>query len=104
MGVGIGAGGQGEDGVDDGLEASGSYEAHDAVEFGLRAHVGAEQRKLAAEEESQIDLGVVAGGGAASYQTAAGGETGQAVVPGSRPDEFQHNIDAPPPRDPAAFI
>src|SRR5229473_8587611 len=104
IGVGIGAGGQREDAVDDGLEASGSYEAHDAVEFGLRAHVGAEQRKLAAEEESQIDLGVVAGGGAASYQAAAGGETGEAVVPGSRPDVFEHNIDAALTRDAADFI
>src|SRR5713226_9774780 len=86
IGVGFGAGGQREDAVDDRLEASRGHEAHDAVELGLGAHVGAEQRKLAAKEESQVDLGIVAGSGAAGNKAAAGGETGEAVVPGSCSD------------------
>src|SRR5258708_24261725 len=102
--VGFGAGGQREDAVDDGLEASGGHEAHDAVEFGVGAHIGAEERKLAAEEEPQVDLGIVAGGGAAGYQAAAEGKTGEAVVPGSRPDVLEDDVDAALARDTADFI
>ncbi len=102
--MGFGAGAQREDAVDDGLEASGGHQAHDAVEFGLGAHIGAEERKLAAEEEPQVDLGIVAGGGAAGYQAAAEGKTGEAVVPGSCANVFEHNIDAALARDTADFI
>src|SRR5258708_2054601 len=102
--VGFGAGGQREDAVDDGLEASRGHEAHDAVEFGLGAHIGAEERKLAAEEEPQVDLGIVAGGGVAGYQAAAGGETGEAVVPGSCSNVLEDDIDAALTRDGAGFL
>ena len=42
IGMGLGASGQGEDAVDNGLEASGGHQAHDAVELCFGAHVGPE--------------------------------------------------------------
>src|SRR5882762_2751123 len=104
VGMGGSRFGERENAVNSGLETPRGHQAHDAVELGLGAHVGAEERKLAAEEESQVDLGIVAGGGAASYQAAAGGKTGEAVVPGSRPDVFEDDVDAALVRDAADFI
>ncbi len=49
------------------LKAASGNELHDRLQFRLRAHVRAEQRKLAAEEKSQVNLCVIAGGCAASH-------------------------------------
>jgi hypothetical protein len=42
IGVGSGSFSERENAVEDGLEASRGHQAHDAVDLGLRAHVGAE--------------------------------------------------------------
>src|SRR5260370_14301915 len=86
--VGVGGGGLGEreDAVDNRLEAACGDELHHRLELGLRAHVGAEQRELAAEEEAQVDPGVEAGGGAAGYEPAARSGTSDAFVPDGSAD------------------
>src|SRR5438034_6013179 len=42
--------------VNNGLEAAGGDELHHRAQLGLGAHVGTEKRKLAAEEEAEINL------------------------------------------------
>src|SRR5258707_15151254 len=61
--VGVGGGGLGEreDAVDNRLEPARSDELQDRVALGLRAHVGAQQRELAAEEEAAGKPGCEAG-------------------------------------------
>src|SRR6202007_1501656 len=96
-----------ENAVNDGLEAPRSHETHHAVKLGLGAHArseGGEKGELAAEEETEVDLGVVAGGGAASDQAASSGETGEAVVPSGRADVLEDHIDTTLIGDAADFI
>ena len=102
----MGGGGLGEreDAVDNRLEAARSGELQDRVELGLRAHVGAQKRELAAEEEAEIDFGIVAGGGAAGDQASSGGEAGKAVVPSGRANVFENDIDAALVGDAADFF
>ncbi len=102
----MGGGGLGEreNAVNDGLEAAGGHEAHYAVKLRFRAHIGAEKRELAAEKESQVDLGLVAGGGAAGDQAASGGKAGEAVIPSGCTDVLENNIDAPFIGDAADFV
>ncbi len=71
IGVGSGSFSEREDAVNDRLEVAGGDEFHHGVQLGLGAHVGAQKRKLAAEEESQVDLGIVARRGAAGDQAAS---------------------------------
>lgn len=83
-----------KDAVDYRFETSVGNEAHDAVQLRLRSHVGAEKRKLAAEEEAQIQLGIIAGSRAAGDESAAGSETGEAVIPRNNADVFENDVDA----------
>src|SRR5260370_39309083 len=71
--VGVGGGGLGEreDAVDNRLEAACGDEVHHRLELGPCAQVGAEQREAAADEEAQVELGVVAGGGGGGDRAAA---------------------------------
>ena len=64
---------EGPDLVHDGNEAALGNEIEDGAQFVLGAHVGAENGKLAGEEETDIEFGVVTGGGAAGDQAAGGG-------------------------------
>src|SRR5216683_470720 len=95
---------QGEDAIDNGLEAAGGDEFHYRVQFGLGAHVRAEERKLAAEQEAEIKLGIVAGRCPARDQTASWSETGEALFPGSRADVFENDVDAALASDAANFL
>src|SRR5216683_4141034 len=95
---------QGEDAIDNGLEAAGGDEFHYRVQFGLGAHVRAEERKLAAEQEAEIKLGIVAGRCAARDQTASWSETGEALFPSSRADVFEDDVDAALASDAANFL
>ncbi len=70
----------------------------------LGAHVGAENGELAAEEEAQIDLGVVAGGGSAGDQAAAACEAGYAVVPGGHAHVFEDYVHSALPCQAADFV
>src|SRR6266566_1008144 len=83
---------QGEDAIDNGFEAARRDEFHYRVQLGLGAHVRAEQRKLAAEQEAEIKLGIVAGRCAARDQTAAWSEAGEALFPSSRADVFENDV------------
>src|SRR6266849_3313303 len=95
---------QGEDAIDNGLEAARRDKFHYRVQLGLGAHVRAEQRKLAAEQEAEIKLGIVAGRCAARDQTASWSETGEALLPGSRADVFENDVDAALASDAANFL
>ena len=74
------------------------------MQFAFHSHVGAEQRKLAAEEEAEIEFGVVAGGAAAGDQTAGEREAGEAVVPGGGADVLEDDVDAALVGDAANFV
>src|ERR1700730_9712253 len=85
---------QGEDTIDHRLEAARGGKLHDLVQLGLGAHVGAQYRKLTAEEEPKIDFGVVSGGGSASHETAPGGQAGEAFLPRGRSHVFEDHVNA----------
>src|SRR3989442_3509659 len=102
--MGGGGFGKRENAVNDGLEAPGGDEAHNAVKLGFGAHVGAKERELAAEEKAEVDLGVVARGGAAGDEAASGGEAGEAVIPSGYTDVLENNIDAALIGDAADFV
>src|SRR6266581_4657422 len=95
---------QREDAVDNGFEAAGRDEFHYRVQLGLGAHVRAEERKLAAEQEAEIKLGIVAGRCAARDQTASWSETGEALFPSSRADMLEDDVDAALASDAANFL
>jgi len=80
--------------IDGGAEASLSNEFEDGAQFVFGAHVGAQDGQLAGEQETDIELGVVAGGGAASDEPSAGGEAFQAVIPSGSADMLDNNVDA----------
>ena len=61
-----------EDAIDDGLQASCGDELHHRLELVFCAHVGAQKRQLATEEEAEVNFRIVAGSGAARYQAADG--------------------------------
>lgn len=102
--MGGGGFGEGEDAVDHRLEAAEGDEFHHRVELGLGTHVGAEERELAAEEEAEVELGVVAGGDTAGDEAAAGSEAGDAVVPGSNADVFKDDVNAALAGEAADFV
>ena len=92
--VGSDAVGQGEDFVDDGFEAALADEFEDSAQLVFGAHVGAEKGKLASKKEAQIDIGLVAGGGATGNQATAGGEAFDAFGPSGFANVFKDYIDA----------
>jgi hypothetical protein len=104
----IGVGGDGfcerENAIDNGLEAARGDKLQDREELGFGAHVGAEERKLAAEEEAQVDFGVEAGRCAAGDEAAAGSETRDAVVPRRGANVLKDDADAAFVRDAADFV
>src|SRR5690348_16676530 len=69
-------------------------EIEDREKFGFASHVGAENGLVAAEEEAEVDFGVVAGGGAAGNQTAIGGKAGEGLVPSGRADVLEDDVHA----------
>ncbi len=62
------------------------------------------KRELAAEEKTQIDLGVVTGRCAASHQAAGEGEARHAFVPCRGANVFEHHVYAALVRDAADFF
>ena len=78
--------------VNDRPKVAGGNKFHHGVQLGLGAHVGAEERKLAAEKKAEINLGVVAGRSPASDQAASSGQASEAVVPSGRANVFEDNI------------
>ena len=102
--MGGGSFGEREDAIDDRLEFASSDELHHRVELRLRAHIGAEERKLAAEEETQIYLGIVARGGAAGNQAASGSKAREAVFPSGGSDVLEDNINPAFVGDAANFV
>src|ERR1700680_3377694 len=82
----------GVDAVDYRLQFSLENELEDAVELAQSPHIRSEHRLLLAEEKSQVDLRIVAGGSAASYQTAVGGQALHALRPRSRADVLEDHV------------
>src|SRR5262249_20975887 len=95
---------EGKSAVEDGFEFAGGDKFEDGGEFGVVAHVGPEDGELAAEEETEIGLGVEASGGAARNQAAAPRETSDTVVPGGGANVFENNVHATFGREAADFI
>src|SRR5262249_1389022 len=86
--------GERERSIDYGLQFASCDELENRCEFGFVAHVGAENGKLSAEEKTQIDFAIEAGGSSASDKAAASGKAGDAVVPGGGTDVFGDDIHA----------
>ncbi len=59
---------------------------------------------MAAEEEAEVDFGIVAGRGAASYQAAGWSQAGETVVPGGGTYVFENDVDSSFPGDAAHLI
>src|SRR5207248_8145385 len=93
-----------EDAVHNRFQFACRDELHYCVELGLRTHVGAEERKLAAEEEAQIYLGIVARGGSAGDQAAGRREARETVFPCGGADVFEDDINAALISDAADFV
>src|SRR5262249_54871532 len=93
-----------EDVIHNGFQFSCGDKLHHGVQFGLCAHVRTEERKLTAEEKTQVHFGVIAGRGAASDKPTAGRKTSEAVVPSGRADVFEDHIDAALVGDASDFI
>jgi len=79
--------------VHDGNETALSDELEDCAQFVPGAHVRAEDRKLAGEEETDIEFGIRAGGGTTGDQTSAGGQALEAFAEGGFADVFEDDID-----------
>ena len=92
--VGGGALVEGPDLVDDGSKAALSDEFEDGAKLVFGAHVGAEDGKLASEEETDVEFGVGASGGAASDEASGGGEALEAFGPGGGADVFKGDVNA----------
>jgi len=92
--VGGGALVEGPDFVHDRNEAALGNELEDDAEFVPGAHVGAEDGKLAIEEEANVEFGVRASGGTAGDETSGGGKAFDAFAPGGFADVFEDDVDA----------
>jgi hypothetical protein len=92
--VGFGAMVERENGINDGMEDFASNEIEDGEKFGFAAHVRAENGEMPAEKKTEIEFGVVSGGGAAGDEASAGGEAGEAVVPRGCADVLEDDVDA----------
>jgi hypothetical protein len=80
--------------VHDGNEAALGNKLEDGAQLVPGAHIGADNGKLAGEEETDIEFGVVAGGGTASDQTASGGQALEAFAEGGGADVLENNVHA----------
>ena len=80
--------------VHDRLEPALRDEFEDSTQLVFCAHVRAQNGKVAREQKADVELGVVASGGAASDQAAPGGEALHTVVPGGCTDVLDNNVDA----------
>src|ERR1700739_874349 len=80
--------------VHNGCEAALRNETENGAQFTFVAHVRAYEGKLAGKEEAQIDFAVMARGGAASHETAGGGQAFDALVPSGCADMLKNDIDA----------
>src|SRR5882724_7243787 len=96
--------GQREHAIYDGLQATLSNKFHHREQLRFCAHVGAEERKLAAEEEPEVHPGVEAGGGAAGHEPPGGREAREAFVPSSSANMFEDDVDAALPCNAAHFL
>jgi len=92
--VGSGTFVEGPDFVHDGNEAALSNELEDSPQFILSAHVGAENGKLASEQETDIEFGVGAGGGTAGDEAAGGGQAFDAFAPSGFADVLENDVHA----------
>src|SRR5947208_598194 len=79
-------------------------ELHHHVELRLGTHVRAEERKLAAEEETQVHLCVETCGGATGDQAAGRREAGEAVFPSGGADVFEDDVHAALVGDATNFV
>jgi len=80
--------------VHDGNKAALGDELEDGAQFVPGAHVGAENGELACEEETDIEFGFVAGGGAAGDETASGGQAFDTFAPGGFADVLENDVHA----------
>ena len=85
---------EGPDFVHDGNEAALRNKLEDGAEFVPGPHVGAENGKLAGKEETDIEFGVGAGGGAASDEATGGGQAFDAFVPGGFANVLENDVHA----------
>src|SRR5215470_1137043 len=86
--------GQVEDLVHHGLQAALSHELHHRTKLAFRAHVRAQDGKLADKQKPDVDVRVEAGGGAAGHQAPAVGQALDAVIPGGGADVFEDYVHA----------
>src|SRR5215831_9882388 len=78
--------------VEDWFEAASRHEFENGGEFGFSTHVGSKDRELAAEEEAEIDLGIIAGSGAAGDEASATSKAGNTIVPGGGADVLEDDV------------
>ena len=102
--VGGGALVEGPDLVHDGNKTALRNELEDGAQLVLGAHVGAENGKLAGEEETDIEFGVEAGGGAAGDQATGGGQALEAFAEGGFADVLENDIHAAVVGEAANFL
>jgi len=82
------------DSVHDGNETALGDELEDGAQLVPGAHVGAENGELAAEQETDIEFGVGAGGGTAGDEAAGGGQAFDTFAPGGFADVLEDDIHA----------
>ena len=92
--MGFGGFSERENFVDDRVNQFAGDKIEDREEFRFAAHVRTENREVAAEEETQINFRVVAGGRSASDEAAIHREAGDTLVPRRHAHVFDHNVDA----------
>ncbi len=80
--------------IDDGPQPLFAHEIQNRVQLGAAAHVRTEQRQLAREEITQIELRGKTGGGAAGHETAAGRKAQDALLPSGGADVLEDDVHA----------
>src|SRR5215472_9993160 len=65
---------------------------HHLMKLALRTHERTQERKLAREEEAEVEGGLRPGGGAAGYDLAAWLQRFHALLPGGLPDVLEDDI------------
>src|SRR6202035_2694865 len=80
--------------IDDGPQPLFAYELQNRVQLGAAAHVRTEQRQLAREEITQIELRRKTGGGATGHETAAGRKAQNALLPSGGADVLEYDVHA----------